>query len=86
MPNLTDSFDFEIENSCEETRLVERDQIASWFKIYALETQIKSYKYLSYTDQISDQNSLPGSCGPIIYTILDVKGNEVSGEEALVSV
>ena len=86
MPNLAGSFDFEIEVDCDQTKLVEHDQIETHYEIYALEPRVQSHKYLAYSDEISDLNNKSGTCGQIIYTILDSYGDIVVEDLAMARV
>ena len=71
MPVTTGSFEFELEETCSRTTLVENEKIDREFNIRVFEPRIIIYKYLAYTDEISDLVGQAGTCGDIVYTVLD---------------
>ena len=65
------SFIFEIISTCALSEIIENEKLPDLFRIYMLDPRILRYKYLAYSDSVSEFYNLHSRCGQITYTILN---------------
>ena len=65
------SFIFEIISTCTLSEIIENERLPDLFRIYMLDPRILRYKYLAYSDVVSEFYNIHSRCGQITYTILN---------------